>query len=322
MNLRHLDCVIALADELHFGRAAERLHIGQASVSEAVSSLERTLGAPLFRRSTRRVEMTPVGEQFLATVRLPYEQLREAIETARATNHGSGELLVGHTPELGHLIFPRLVAKLGEEGARSDLRWSPRLIHTHQQLNGVIEGTIDLGICWQPKVAAPLRATVLARCPFVAIMRSDDPMAMRPDLHLSDLRGRRLLVTPRADNRFIEAQLEFAFSSAGMTTKCLDEVSRYDELAIRVVAQSSIGLHPATIRLINHVPGVVFREIVESNLDLEISVISRRDMGAASDAFVELLRAVALEALGEVLQTLDEDLQRSPMTPTSQQRAG
>jgi DNA-binding transcriptional LysR family regulator len=304
VNLRQLECFFAVADELHFGRAAEVLHLGQASVSEAVGALERSLGAPLFRRTTRRVELTAFGEQFLLTARPAFDQLREAYNAARQAHHVPEAFVVGHTPELGHLIFPRLIAKLAGTDAGAATRWIPRLLHTHQQISAIAEGSVDLGICWQAEAEPPLRSTVLARCPFVAIMRSDDPLEGKPSLRMADLRGRRLLVSRRSDNRFIDSRVESALVAAGMSTKCLDEIDRYDELAVNVASGQSIGLHPATVLLINRVPGLAFREIEDPVLQLDISVISRMKMGEGQSRFVEVLRRVALEALADVLDSL------------------
>jgi DNA-binding transcriptional LysR family regulator len=87
MNLREIECFIAVADELHFGKAARRLHLAQPTVSESVRRLERCLGGPLFDRSTRNVRLTDLGITFLKEARDAYLRVEAAYETGRQFAH-------------------------------------------------------------------------------------------------------------------------------------------------------------------------------------------------------------------------------------------
>ncbi|MEV0320349.1 LysR family transcriptional regulator [Streptomyces sp. NPDC050658] len=96
LEIRELECFMALADELHFGRAGERLYVSQSRVSQLLSALERRIGARLVERSSRRVRLTPVGERFLAELRPAYEALSATVESAREAARGvSGRLRIG-----------------------------------------------------------------------------------------------------------------------------------------------------------------------------------------------------------------------------------
>ncbi|WKX72581.1 LysR family transcriptional regulator [Streptomyces sp. XD-27] len=93
LEIRELECFLALSEELHFGRAAERLYVTQSRVSQLLRSLERRIGARLLDRTSRRVRLTPLGERFLAELRPAYGALRGAVDSARAAARGLGEPL-------------------------------------------------------------------------------------------------------------------------------------------------------------------------------------------------------------------------------------
>lgn len=96
MDQRDIETFLTLADELHFGRAAERLHVSTARVSQTIKKLERRIGAQLFERTSRRVELTPVGRRFGVALRPAYQQIQEALDEAIAAGRGvRGTLRVG-----------------------------------------------------------------------------------------------------------------------------------------------------------------------------------------------------------------------------------
>ncbi|MFB9835456.1 LysR family transcriptional regulator [Actinoallomurus acaciae] len=108
MEMREIEAFLAVAEDLHFGRAAERLRVSTPRVSQAVRALERRIGAPLFERTSRRVRLTPLGEQLLAEIRPAYERMDQAIRRARRS--ASHEFLrVGVATSVPADIAPRLI---------------------------------------------------------------------------------------------------------------------------------------------------------------------------------------------------------------------
>lgn len=312
MNLRQLECFYAVADELHFGRASATLHLSQASVSQAVAQLERRLGGQLLRRTTRRVQVTAFGAEFLAATRPHYEQLLAAYTLARVRGQADDEVVVAHTPELGHLLLPGLVATgTGTDEAPDLPDWRPLVLHTHAQIRAAADGRVDIGLCWVPSVTAPVTVTVLTRCPFAVVLPEGDPLADRNQLRLPDLHGRKIVVSSRQDNLFIDSRMQAALLQSGLASSNLDEVGSYDELALRVASRKQVGIHPATVALLNRVPGVAFRLLDEPGLMLDVCAIHLSEPGDGVRRLIRELQQVSERVMGDVLGSLS-----GPPNPT------
>ncbi len=138
MELRQLTYFVAVAEELHFGRAAERLHIAGPSLSTQISNLERELGTQLFVRDRRHVELTPAGAQLLNDAREVLDAAARAFDRARK---GSGDLPL----RLGYVSWlPPEAAALTDPRIRVD-EW---VLPSHTQAERVAEGSLDLAIAW------------------------------------------------------------------------------------------------------------------------------------------------------------------------------
>jgi DNA-binding transcriptional LysR family regulator len=150
MELRHLTYFVAVAEELHFGRAAERLHLASPSLSQQIQSLERELGTQLLIRDRRHVELTPTGRQFLTDAREVLSAAARAFDRAR---EGGGELPL----RLGYVSWlPSEVTAMRDPWVRID-EW---VLPSHTQAARVSEGSLDLAIAWTEE--ADLRRLNLA----------------------------------------------------------------------------------------------------------------------------------------------------------------
>jgi DNA-binding transcriptional LysR family regulator len=295
MNLRQLECFFAVADTLHFGRAAELVHVAQSGVSTAIQSLERELGQPLFDRSGRRVRLTSFGSEFLRDVRPAYDALESSVAKHRRRSAPEQRIRIGHTPELGQWLFPHLTATLDTLPVDQRPDWVPTLLHTSDQVVAVRSGALDAGLVWRTPVPVGVQEHVLARIRFVAVLSARDPLAACSELSLRQIAGRHLLTTPRQDNAFVDGQLREALRSADLAGAALDEVASFEELAVHVAARGAVGLHPATIATLSRIPGVVFRPIVDPGLTTAVCLVHLDRPRPAVRLFHEHLR-VALGA--------------------------
>ncbi|MBP8535845.1 LysR family transcriptional regulator [Streptomyces sp. MK37H] len=294
MNLRQMECFLAVADELHFRRAADRLHLAPPSVSGAVAGLERSLGSRLVERTSRRVRLTPFGAEFAAAIRQPIEALHQAHRAARLRS-AHRDLVVAHTPELGQLILPGLVdawpGAAADDEARG--RWRPVPMHTPEQLAAVADGEVDVGLCWSVPEQPGIASAVLGAFPLVAVLQASDPLASRHEVALTDLRTRQILITPRADNPYLESRLQADIIRAGIPRTHIEEAGRYDELAVHVATRGHVGVHPGPIALTNSLPAVVFRRIADASDSVRICAISRAEARTSSiAALVASLRSI------------------------------
>ena len=304
MNLRQMECFLAVADELHFRRAADRLGLAPPSVSEAVAGLERSLGSRLVERTSRRVQLTPFGAEFAAAIRQPIEALHQAHRTARLRSVNHRDLVVAHTPELGQLILPGLVqawptaasaptsTSASADNETRD-RWRPVSMHTPEQLAAVADGEVDVGLCWSVPEQPGITSTVLGEFPLVAVLQASDPLAASREVTLADLRTRQILITPRADNPYLESQLQADITRAGIPRTHIEEVGRYDEMAMHVATRGHVGVHPGPIALTSPLPTVVFRPIADASDRVRICAITHADAQTPSiAALITTLRSI------------------------------
>ena len=276
MNLTQLECFLAVARELHFAKAAQRLHRSPASVSEAVSSLERAVGGALFVRNSRRVELTQHGLAFLADVEDPYQQLERAHRVAWERGQQRYLAHVGHNAELGHLLLPGLYAATPRHGEFALKLWKPELMSTQEQERAVESGVLDIGLCWSAHSRPAVRCFEIREVSVVAVLSGEDPLAGQLAVRLEQLAGRPTLMTPRHDNPDLDRRIRTAFAHASSEQVDIREVARYDELPLQVATSRYVGLHPETIAVGNRVSNVCFRK-VEPAITTSICTLVRED---------------------------------------------
>ncbi len=195
MDLRQLRYFVAVAEELHFSRAAARLHLAQSALSAQVRALEAELGGPLLVRSTRRVTLTPAGEALLTDGRAILAAVDGALGRARALVRGEGSSLVigslGPTP--GALLAP-LLARFGAR--HPDVRVEIRAFDFTDTVEGLRQGRADLAFVYAPLHEADLVLVPLLSERRVVVVPSNHRLARRRELRPSDLAGEIFVTQP------------------------------------------------------------------------------------------------------------------------------
>ncbi|MCP2280882.1 DNA-binding transcriptional regulator, LysR family [Nocardia amikacinitolerans] len=197
MELRHLMSFLALAEELHFGRAAQRLHLTQPSLSAQLRKLEKSLGVQLVSRNSHEVKLTPAGREFEGQARLIVAQLDRAAEITKAAAAGhSGSLNVGYNLPASRHVLPDALARMAREHPDVTVSlWEKR---TGPQLAALNDGTLDVGLVYgHPHTAAFRYRPLLQRIPLVAVVGRTHRWAGRSGVRFAELAEQRCVLFAR-----------------------------------------------------------------------------------------------------------------------------
>ncbi|WP_106397063.1 LysR family transcriptional regulator [Actinocorallia populi] len=195
MNLvGHLECFVVVAEELHFGRAAERLGMAQPPLSQRIQRLEKELDTRLFDRSSRRVALTASGRLLLEEAR----DLLVRVDRIRAVAERAGErdvLRVGVPEDLDGAVIAALLGTFRD--VRPDLPLDLRPAPTEEHLRALADGTLDAGVLRHPCDTAGLSLGPMLGQPLGVLLPDGSPPAAAPELRLADLEGHDLVVSRR-----------------------------------------------------------------------------------------------------------------------------
>jgi len=290
MEVRQLEYFVAVAEELHFGRAAARLHIAQPSVSEQVRRLERELGGQLFARTSRRVELTTLGQVFLPEARGVLAQLRRATELARRTARAQTQTLtVGYATDLAPRLL-RLAAPLLLE-ACPDVQLLPQSISTPDQVDALRAQRLDVGLTWAPSLGSDLAAMLISQEPLVAALAVAHRLARRVELRTIDLEGISLILWNREINPRLYDQVTAALGDNGVPARAAHHAVGLDRMLPIVVSGAGVAITAAAVANATPSPGAVYRRFAPPTPTVDCTLVWRKaDSSATTRAFVEVIR--------------------------------
>jgi DNA-binding transcriptional LysR family regulator len=273
MELRHLRYFVALAEELHFTRAARRLGMAQPPLSQQIRLLENQLATSLFERGRRRVALTEAGRMLLPEARATLAQAARAEVVARRAGRGEiGELRIGLFASAPLLpVFTRAVLEFRRRlpDVHLALHESPTL----EQVDALRRGQLDAGFLRCPSAAdipADIAAVELLREPLVALMRVDHPLAARPGpLTISALAAEKLIFFSRSVGTTLHAQLLDLCRAAGFEPYITQTARENSTLIGLVAAGLGIAVAPESLAQIQ-VAGVTHRRLRDAGATTSI----------------------------------------------------
>jgi DNA-binding transcriptional LysR family regulator len=292
MELRHLRYFVAVAEELHFGHAATRLHTSQPSLSQQVRNLERELKVQLLIRTKRRVELAPAGQRFLEEARGILAAADRAVSLARETaREESRKLAIGIYPETDWLLLGRALRLFAERVPSVEISFENLTLEA--QVEALHEGRIDLGFVALPMEAEGLMSEPTGRVRLMVALPEKHPMAGKATLRLEQLSKEAYTLWPRHFSPASHDQLLGVFRRAGFGPPITMEgglPSTHTVLGM-IAAGLTIALVDPSLRQMA-ASGVVFRALAGQGIFTETGVIYRRnDPSPILASFLHELRA-------------------------------
>jgi len=268
---RLLNQFIAVAEELHFARAAERLHMAQPPLSQAIKHLEEIVGARLFDRSRHFVALTPAGQAFLEEARNLLAVGQRAIDTARRINAGkAGRVRIGFVGSVSYALLPKLLRDL--RSRHPDIETDLRELRSQQQVEELAAGRIDIGVVRLPlSNAGDLLLRTIDTERFIAVLPKHHRLARARSIRLRDLAGEAFMTFPAAQIPGLHAKFLMACDEAGFSPKIALEAWQMAGMVSLVAADMGIALLPAQVRSTSH-PDVVYKALADKSEHLELKI--------------------------------------------------
>ncbi len=261
MNLRELECFLAVARTLHFGRAAEELHLGQATVSETVRRLELDLGAPLFDRTTRRVTLTEFGEAFVPEAEAAYLGVIETFSRARERAVAiERRLVVGHTDDLGgRLVEVCTRVQRASPGVIVELRQAS----SSGQLRRLNRRQLHAAIVWGDPDDASLQTRLIGSSRLAAVVPQRHRFAGGEALTAAELASEPLIAWPRATSPTMYDAFTSAMDASVDEWTLVGVATGLSNVASRVLSGFGVAVMLEALTAIDADLGVVAVPIVD-----------------------------------------------------------
>ncbi|MCT6777696.1 LysR family transcriptional regulator [Streptomyces sp. CS7] len=301
MELRHLNAFLAVAEELHFGRAAKRLQMAQPPLSQQIRQLEKELGVQLFHRNTRSVRLTSAGETFLGPARTVLDDLDTAVRAARSAGIGEyGRVTIGFAGASSHETLPRLTRAVRAAHPGLELVMTGQT-YANTALSRVADGSLDLGFVRLPVARPGVAHRVIDEEELVCALPSDHPLARRETVPLDVLAGEPFVSFPANSGSTVRDAMTEACENAGFTPRIVQEAP--DSYTILALVAAGVGV-TLTVTSVQHIQqnGLVYRPLAGPAVRLRAALAWRADNPSAA---LRAVLAVAEEALPTPARTLD-----------------
>ncbi|GAA4335988.1 LysR substrate-binding domain-containing protein [Actinomadura luteofluorescens] len=287
-TLTQLANFVAVAEELHFGRAARRLRMTQPPLSRQIQLLENELKVRLFDRTNRSVRLTPAGRAFLVEARRLLQQADHAAMSVRQVSAGeAGTITLGFTAASAHATLGRVLE--AARAALPDVEIVLREMVTRGQVRALAEGGLDLGLVRPPVSDPDLEERPADREPLLAAVPHGHPLAEGDGpVPLADLDGRRFLMYSPVEARYFHELLVSLFRQARVSPVYAQYLSQVHSILALVSCGWGLALVPAAAARLRYA-GVVFRPVdLPDPAPVELSLTWRR--GNDNPALALLLR--------------------------------
>jgi len=275
IELRHLRYFLAVAETLHFSRAAERLGMAQPPLSHQIKRLEQLIGHRLFDRSTRGVKLTLAGQLLADRARSTLEKVHDDFEQVRRLGRGEeGTLTVGFSGSVMFADLPAAIQTYRRRYPKVELRL--REMSTHAQIPALLDGTLDLAFLRDGDPTEGIRMTTVLKEPYVAVLPESHPLARKRTLRVADLRREPFVFFARRMGPLAFDRTIACCESAGFRPNIVQDAPQWPTLVRLVAAGLGVSLAPACVANVT-LRGAVYRDVhspARTTVDLGIRAAS------------------------------------------------
>lgn len=293
IDLRRLRYFIVVAEELHFGKAAQRLHLAQPPLTRHISALEGELGLRLFDRSTRSVKLTAEGELFLPHARDVLDAVHRAeIASQRAALGKEGKVALGYTSSVPLCdAFGTLIRNF----ARSfpDIELSLVEASSAQQGRSIKEGLLDIGIGWKDSFEdyEGCRVKTIAAEPLVVAVSQERALASEASLAVEQLADETFVLFPPGYGSTLDRKAFDLCATAGFTPRRGPSASQMTTMIALVAAGRGVAIVPEAVSTLRK-PGVAYVPLTDESALIELVLMWREaGLSLAARSFVEWHKA-------------------------------
>lgn len=288
MELRQLRYFLVVAEELHFGRAAERLHLTQPPLTVAIRRLERELGVQLFDRTTRRVVLTPAGEAFRQRVQDAVMELDEAAgDIANVAAGLSGRIRVGFVSSASYTTIPEAIRAFRRERPRVELILSP--LTSGEQIEQLLDGDLDLGLIRDPGEVPGLTMELVSTEALVAVLPEAHPLASGVEVRPADLEKEPMILFPyRLMPGFVN-RIHRLFDGLQFSPQVVQQAIHQETVLGLVAAELGLSILPESVKRFQ-MPGVVTRPLTGDPQTALYAAYPSSEPAPAVSAFFECFK--------------------------------
>lgn len=289
MELRHLHYFIAVAEELHFSRAAERLCISQPPLSQQIRDLEEELGVKLFERTKRHVQLTEAGKVFLERSYLLFAHLEQAIAATQQIGRGEvGQVAIGFVDSAMYTSLPEMLRAFRAQFPAVELRLQE--LTTAQQIQALYDKQIDVGIVRSAISEPGLSVEGLLHESLVLALPENHPLSAQTQVSLSSLADEFFILFPAKLGPLFYEQIIHSCEQAGFRPKVAQEAVQMQTIVGLVAAGLGIAIVPASLQNF-HRSGVIYRPLQEEIPNTGLYLTWRQhDSSPVINTFLNLAR--------------------------------
>jgi DNA-binding transcriptional LysR family regulator len=296
LESRHLRYFLAVAEELHFRKAAEKLYISQPGLSRQIKEMEQGIGIQLFERSNRKVNLTPAGRYLQKGLQGHFKGLNHLIQQAQLLDQGIlGNLKFGYVGSAMQRIIPELLLAFQKEYPQ--VRFHLKEMENQQQIDALMAQELDIGFIRLERVPKGLESFAVLKEPFCLVLPSDHPMDSKNITDLSLLKEESfILFDPKYSTSYYEKVMQI-FDDSGFSPIVSHNTIHSNSIYKLVAYHFGISIVPRSLRM-DHMEGVKFIELDQLPQRTVLSAIwHTNNPNPVLNGFLDEIRKIKTEKL-------------------------